>query len=217
MRSWITVLFKLLPHGIDPGFLITRVEVHRSLSGCRSVLDVGCGKNSLLHLSGFEKLCGLEGYPPDAEIARRKQTHNEITVGDVRKMDGLFKPGQFDACIALDVIEHLPKEEGLKMMRDMEAISARKTVFLTPSGFLPQGHTAADDLQVHLSGWEPDEMRRYGYRVVGLLGPKSFRGEYHALKRRPKFLWGLISMVCHFLYTRWKPEKAAAILCVKEK
>lgn len=216
MRSWIFVLFKLLPHGIEPGQLVTRLEVHRALSGCRSVLDVGCGKGSLLRLSGFEKLSGLEGYAPDAEIARRNQTHNEIFVGDVRQMDSLFKPGQFEGCIALDVIEHLPKEEGLKMIRDMEAISSRKTVFLTPSGFLPQGHTDADDLQVHLSGWEPEEMRRHGYRVIGLLGPKSLRGEYHALKYRPKFVWGLISIVCHFLYTRWKPEKAAAILCVKE-
>jgi len=87
----------------------------------------------------------------------------------------------------------------------------------TPTGFLPQRHTESDDLHVHLSGWEPEEMRRYGYRVVGVLGPKSLRGEWHHLKRRPKAFWGLISLLGHFTSTRRNPELAAAILCVKEK
>jgi hypothetical protein len=217
MRSALGLLFKLLPHGMEPGQLVTRLEVHRALSGCRSVLDVGCGRTSLIGLSGFERTVGLEGYLPDAEAARHNRTHDEIVVGDARDLEQVFGQGKFDACIALDVIEHLPKEEGLKMMRSMEAVSTRKTIFVTPSGFLPQGHTETGDLQAHLSGWEPDEMRRLGYRVIGLLGPKSFRGEYHSLKRRPKAFWGLVSLLGHFLYTRWKPEKAAAILCVKER
>lgn len=217
MRSAFSLLLKLLPHGAEPGQIVTRIEVHRALAGCRSVLDVGCGRTSLIRLSGFDRTVGLEGYEPDAEAARRNGTHDEIVVGDARALEQLFGPAKFDACIALDVIEHLSKEDGLKMMRSMEAVSARKTLFVTPSGFLPQGHTEAGDLQAHLSGWEPDEMRRLGYRVVGLLGPKSLRGEYHSLKRRPKFFWGIVSLLGHLLYTRWKPEKAAAILCVKEK
>ena len=83
------------------------------------------------------------------------------------------------------------------------------------SGFLSQGHTDKDDLQPHLSGWEPDEMRQKGYEVQGLLGPKSLRGEYHRLKRRPAVLWGVLSLLGHFLWTGRKPERAAAILCVK--
>lgn len=59
-------------------------------------------------------------------------------------------------------------------------------------------------------------MERCGYRVVGILGPRSLRGEYHMLKRRPKFFWGLVSILGHFLVTRRVPAKAAAILCIKE-
>ena len=115
----------------------------------------------------------------------------------------------------MDLIEHLPKAGGLKLMREMESIARKQVVIFTPSGFKPQGHTAADDLEVHLSGWEPAEMKALGYRVIGLLGPKWLRGDYHTLKYRPRFFWGLVSLAGHFLWTRWQPKSAAAILCIK--
>ena len=55
--------------------------------------------------------------------------------GDIRNLTDYFKRGQFDACIAIDVIEHLPKEEGLKLMEDMESIAKRKIIIFTPNGF----------------------------------------------------------------------------------
>jgi hypothetical protein len=102
------------------------------------------------------------------------------------------------------------------MMQDMERIAAKKVILFTPCGFLQQRHTANDDLQEHLSGWEPAEMAGYGYQVAGFLGPKKLRGEYHAIKGRPRFFWSMISLAGHFVWTRNHPEKAAAILCVKE-
>ena len=102
------------------------------------------------------------------------------------------------------------------MMQAMERIALKKVVLFTPSGFLPQRHTANDDLQEHLSGWDPSEMTGHGYEVTGLLGPKRLRGEYHVIKKRPRVFWGIISLVEHYIWTRNRPEKAAAILCVKE-
>jgi hypothetical protein len=50
-----------------------------------------------------------------------------------------------------------------------------------------------------------------------MLGLKSLRGEFHLLKGKPRFFWGIVSMLTHLFWTRWSPENAAAILCVKEK
>lgn len=207
-------LFKMR---LDPMQILTRLELRDMLSGCESVLDVGCGPGSTLRLFEFQHLAGIEGYPPSHEIAVRSKTHDRLVLGDIRNLDQFFHENEFDACVALDVIEHLPKAEGLKLMKDMERISRKKTVFFTPSGFLPQRHTESDDLQVHLSGWEPDEMRGFGYSVVGVLGPKSLRGEWHHLKRRPKFFWGAVSLLGQCISTRRHPERAAAILCAKVK
>jgi hypothetical protein len=109
----------------------------------------------------------------------------------------------------------LPKEDGLKLMRDMETIAKRKVVFFTPNGFLPQRQAHDSDLQAHFSGWEAEEMKRHGYDVIGMLGPKSLRGEYHLLTRRPKILWGMASILSQILWVQRHPEKAAAILCIK--
>jgi SAM-dependent methyltransferase len=215
MKSQINLTLSLLKFGTDPGQILVKLALRNSLLGCESVLDVGCGTAPTLRQLGVSRCVGLEGYRPAFEDAKRHNTQDEIIFGDVRDLAGQFKPGQFDACIAMDVIEHLPKADGLKLMRDMELIAKKKVVFFTPNGFLPQRQAADSDLQAHFSGWEAEEMKGYGYHVRGMLGPKSLRGEYHALKRRPAIYWGVVSSLEQMLWVHRRPDKAAAILCTK--
>jgi len=215
MKSGTGLALGLLKQKSDPAEIAVKLALRNALAGCDSVLDIGCGASPTMRQLGPSRLVGVEGYKPAVEQARQLKTHDEIIHGDVKALAQLFKPKQFDACVALDVIEHLVKEDGIQLMRDMERIAAKKVIFFTPCGFLPQRHASNDDLQEHLSGWEPAEMRDYGYDVIGLLGPKKLRGEYHAIKGRPRVFWGVVSLAGHFLWTRNHPEKAAAILCVK--
>ena len=217
MHSRIGLILILIKQGFDPAQILTRLALRKALNDCESVLDVGCGKSMNLRWVGVKHSTGIDGYAPDLEEARRLKTHDELILGDVQKLDNYFNSGQFDAVMALDVIEHLAKEDGLRLMQTMEKTSRRKVIFFTPSGFLPQYHLEKNDLQEHLSGWEAAEMKQHGYRVIGMLGPKILRGEFHSLKWRPKLFWGGVSMLGHFLWTRWFPEKAAAILCIKTK
>ena len=216
MKSKTRLAWELLKQGADPAQIIVKLALRRALLGCQSVLDVGCGTSPVLRQIGIPRLVGIEGYQPAIEQAKQLNTHDEIVQGDVRELARYFRPGQFDACVGLDVIEHVVKEDGLKMMKAMETVAAKKVILFTPCGFLPQRHAANDDLQEHLSGWEPGEMTGYGYRVTGFLGPKKLRGEYHVLKRRPRILWAIVSLSGHFLWTCNHPENAAAILCVKK-
>jgi SAM-dependent methyltransferase len=217
MHNQTSLIFLLVRQGLDPAQILTRLALRKALVGCESVLDVGCGKSADLRWLGVKHSVGIDGYAPDLEEARRQNTHDEFILGSVLELDNHFKAGQFDAVIAMDVIEHLTKENGWRLMQAMEKISCHKVIIFTPSGFLSQRHSAKDDLQEHLSGWEAAEMRQAGYQVFGMLGPKVLRGEFHALKWRPKLFWSCISLLGHFLWTRWVPEKAAALLCVKTK
>jgi len=97
----------------------------------------------------------------------------------------------------------------------MERLATRRVVISTPNGFLPQ-RSKDGDLQEHLSGWSAEDLRSYGYRVLGMYGPKSLRGEYHRIKYQPRAFWALVSVLGHCLQTRTHPEKAAALFCVKE-
>jgi hypothetical protein len=216
MKSAAALISSLLRQKSDPAEIVVKLAIRKALSGCQSVLDVGCGASPALRQLGVSRPVGIDGYKPSVDKARELNTHDEMVLGDVRELDRYFRPRQFDACVALDVIEHLVKEDGIKLMQAMERIAAKKVVFFTPSGFLPQKHAANDDLQEHLSGWEPSEMTGYGYRVTGLLGPKRLRGEYHVIKKSPRVFWGMISLFEHFVWTRSHPGKAAAILCVKD-
>jgi predicted TPR repeat methyltransferase len=216
MISRAQLILKLLKQKRDPAQILVRLAMRDALIGCQSALDVGCGASPALREMGVPQLTGIEGYEPCVEEARRLKTHDRIVQGNVTRLEDYFKPKQFDACIAIDLIEHLKKEEGLKLMAAMESLAKKRAIFFTPSGFLPQGHTEKDDLQAHHSGWEAAEMKGHGYRVIGLLGPKTLRGEYHLLKKKPAAFWALVSLVAHFTSTRLHPEKAAAILCVKE-
>lgn len=217
MRSRTQLIIHLLKQGLDPAQILTRLAFRKALEGSNKVLEVGCGKSPNMKWLGIQNSTGIDGYAPYLEEARRENLHAELVLGDARELERYFKPGQFDTVVALDLIEHLTKEDGLRMMRSMETIASRKVVFFTPSGFLPQHSYENNDLQEHLSGWEAEEMEKLGYKVIGLLGPKKLRGEMHVLKGRPRFLWAIISLLGHFVWTRWCPSKAATILCVKIK
>ncbi|HEV2210478.1 MAG TPA: class I SAM-dependent methyltransferase [Verrucomicrobiae bacterium] len=199
----------------NPSLLSLLGDIRSSLRGCQTVLDVGCGNSSPLKFVHGVQLVGMDGYAPALEEARKTGTHDEYVLGDVKKIGELLAGRKFDACIALDVIEHLEKADGWRMLESMERLATKRVVIFTPNGFMPQ-KSKDGDLQEHLSGWTADEMRSRGYRVLGMYGPKSMRGEYHRVKHQPRALWVLITLFLHYAYTRAHPEKSAAIFCVKD-
>ena len=215
MKSRTGLVVTLLKNKQAPSGILTSIVLRQALVDCESVLDVGCGAAPTMRELGISRSAGIDAYLPSIEKGRQLNTHDELILGDVRNLLQKFKPKSFDACVALDVIEHLSKSDGYKLMAEMEQIARKKVVFLTPSGFLPQGNAAQDDFQKHHSGWEPDEMRNRGYKVFGLLGPKAWRGEYHKLRGKPTVFWAAASLFSHAVWTRWQPEKSAAMLCVK--
>ncbi len=189
--------------------------MRRELAGCRSVLDLGCGALSPTSLLELGHAVAVDGYAPLIEEARRHGTHQEYHCADVRTIGSLFRPGQFDACVALDLIEHLTPDDGLALIRTMERLASRKVVIFTPNGYLHQA-SHDGDLQEHLSGWSAGQMRALGFRVYGMLGHRSLRGEEHRHRIRPKALSGFLSLLTHAVWTRRHPESAAALLCIKD-
>jgi SAM-dependent methyltransferase len=199
----------------NPSLLTLIGELRSTLAGCKTVLDVGCGNGSPLRYLSEMHLTGVDGYGPALDEARQRGTHDEYHLADVKKVADVFPNRRFDACVALDVIEHLEKDDGWRMLESMERLATRRVVIFTPNGFVPQ-KSKDGDLQEHLSGWTADEMRGRGYRVLGMYGPKWMRGDYHMVKYKPRPLWVLLSLSCHYLHTRTHPEKAAAIYCAKD-
>lgn len=197
------------------GFVSFVSEMRKALEGCETCLDIGCGVHSPARFVPFRQYVGLDGYAPAIEEARQKYPNREFILGSAQDLDKLFKPDQFDCVVALDLIEHLPKEDGYRFIECMSRIARKKVLLFTPNGFLPQ-QSHDGDLQEHLSGWDAAEMKAMGFKVVGMHGPKKLRGEYHSHKIKPAALGGIVCQLCHWAWTRNHPEKAAAIMCVKD-
>jgi hypothetical protein len=71
----------------------------------------------------------------------------------------------FDAVVLTDVIEHLEKDEGLLLIREVERVTSSIVGIFTPLGFMPQHFSSKQDtwgfeeadLQTHRSGWLPND------------------------------------------------------------
>ena len=119
-------------------------------------MDLGCGADS--PLGRFSVLLsyslGVERFEPYLVKSQAGKKHAEYLAADILTACRNFKDNSFDCVLALDVIEHFKKEEGLKILIEMERIAAKKVIIYTPNGFLKQKALDANDGQVHLSGWE---------------------------------------------------------------
>ncbi|MDO9529022.1 MAG: class I SAM-dependent methyltransferase [Syntrophales bacterium] len=183
---------------------------------CSSLLDLGCGSDSPISRfsSKIPYRVGVDIFDNSIWLSKKNNIHNEYIKIDILDVENEFKENSFDCVIAIDLIEHLSKEDGLKLLRIMEKISKKKVVISTPNGFVPQNEYDGNRYQVHLSGWSYEEMVKMGFRIIGIGGWKILRGERGEIVWRPKILWFLISRFTHF-YTRNHPEHAFSILCIK--
>lgn len=191
--------------------------LEKEVLGCDSLLDVGCGFESPIRgfSSKIKHTVGVDFYEYAIERSKKAGIHNDYVVADVLQLDSCFGEKSFDCVVASDLIEHLKKEDGYRLIRMMEKIARKKVIIFTPNGFLPQREFDGNELQVHISGWEIEEMKKMGFRVVGINGLKFFRGEYSAIKYKPKVFWGRISLLSQ-LWTTRNPKRAFAIMCIKE-
>lgn len=189
--------------------------LRRVLADCSSCLDVGCGASSPVRFVQLGYAVGLDAHPPTLEQARLHQTHDDYRGIPAQEIGRHFGEASFDCVVALDLIEHLAKDEGHALIAAMERIARKRIVLFTPNGYLPQ-HSHEGDLQEHRSGWTAGELRRLGFRVVGMHGHRLLRGEEHRLRLHPRALGGALAVASHHLYTRAHPEAAAALLCIKE-
>jgi SAM-dependent methyltransferase len=191
-------------------------QLASALDDCDSLLDVGCGANSPIQFlprrAGHS--VGVDLFEPWIAKSETAAIHDEYVAGDALDLDTIFQPGSFDGVLALDLIEHLTKEDGLRLLAMMERLARKKTVVFTPNGFLEQHETEDNALQVHKSGWTAKEMRSLGYHVVGINGWRPLRAEYAQPRWRPRLLWNRVSYLSQ-LVTTSRPDSAFAILCMK--
>jgi len=195
---------------------------HRILrKDVKTVLDLGCGtRNPIQHMTKFGKYrvlrlskVGVDAYLPYLLDAKRRGYMNLLVLADVRYLP--FRSKSFDVVMALDLIEHLEKDNGLKLLTLMEEVAKKQVIVFTPVGFLLQ-EPYDTILQLHRSGWYLKEFNSRGYKCRGINGLFFLRGE----RGGPRFsgILGTIVLLLSFItepFVHLIPSIAFQMICFK--
>lgn len=134
-----------------------------------SILDVACGLSFKSKFIDAQIRVGVDIHEPYFDHIESDVPYAVVKY-DVRKLREIFIPNSFDLVIALDIIEHIEKDEALDMIKQCEEIARKAVVLETPNGYIPQnmdiqGH-GGDEWQTHRCGWEVKELEDLGYQTV---------------------------------------------------
>lgn len=199
-------------------FIEKEIRLIRNLAkDCETILELGAGQNSYYHVPGRKyKITGFDIYEPSLIKAKENGKIDDYIVGNVLDIGQIFNEDSYDLVCAFDLIEHLKKNNGYELIKNMEIIARKRIVIFTPNGFLPQPPSEDNPFQEHLSGWNYNEMVSLGFTVIGFNGHKIFRGMYAKPKIRPYFLGIFLANISGWFLRKINKEKYAfAILCYK--
>lgn len=141
-------------------------------TGIESIIDLGCG--DLWHtanLPGVTRHIGVDIWLGQLKLAEEKRP---VIGWEPICMDALaYAQGcqehYVDAVLAIDIIEHLPKDEGLELLDQIEWVAKKLVVCWAPLGMLERGPYNPDltenPYQVHLWGPEPEIFIERGWSV----------------------------------------------------
>lgn len=182
--------------------------LQNELKGCETVLDLGCGPSSpLKNCRNIKYSIGVEAFKEYLLTSKKQKIHNKYILSKIEELK--FPDNSFDAVIMIEVLEHLPKAQGSRILKQAEKWSRKKVIVSSPNGFIKQQALDNNPLQKHLSGWNLFTMKRLGFRVRGLAGLKSLRQEVSAdtmgddfttsIRLKPRFFWFLIATMSQLI------------------
>jgi ubiquinone/menaquinone biosynthesis C-methylase UbiE len=133
----------------------------------QSYLDIGCGKGK------WGYLIKTSHKPPsyiiggDIDLNNLRYTKEHKIYDDVVLLDGShlpFRNNSFDIVLAIEVIEHVEKMDGERLLDEVERLSTKKVIVSTP--LLGARYWYSE--RHHISKWTVSDLRKRGYKVRGV-------------------------------------------------
>ena len=155
-------------------------QVRRYLDPVWSVVDVGPGIRPQTLIDCITLLC----IEPHGEYVEWLQEHGHSVIQG-RAVDVLPKlVDGVDTITAIDVIEHMEREEGEEFVRLALKVAREQVIIFTPLGFYPQPPVDAWGMnggqwQEHKSGWVPADFP--GWRIVKFPTFHDTQGAFFAI------------------------------------
>lgn len=159
--------------------LVYRVPTPRSIYGlfknelkdCNSVLDIGCGEESLLFQLGMNrvKVTGLDIWLPYAIKNNSDKRYVKYIAENV--FDAEFEPRSYDMVLMTDFLEHLDKEKVYerKLIDKICFWAKKKVVMMLPVGYIENDPYDGNPFLIHKSAWSVKEVAALGFNVTELI------------------------------------------------
>jgi hypothetical protein len=137
------------------------------------VLDLGCGNRAIDNQFQYGKVISLDVFPK----------FNPDILYDLNNTPLPFCDNHFDIVLLLDVIEHLPKENGIKLLAEAKRICKGKLFIFTPLWWLkndeetnnPKSEYYKNEHNLHQCLWKEEELIEFT-RILNPLVDKYFFG-----------------------------------------
>ena len=154
----------------------------------RSVLDVGAGmgqygflmRNNLEGVNLFRVegdrgwlrpksewqilIDGIEGYAGYLTPVH-DWAYNHVMVGDALTLLGAIESGRYELAIAIDILEHFDREQGLRLLAELRRVASRAALVSTPKVFQAQ-QVPANPYENHRSQWTRADLALSGFAEV---------------------------------------------------
>jgi predicted TPR repeat methyltransferase len=189
-----------------------------------SYVDLGCGPDSPSQYINKRLIgTGVDASKACIDESRGKNIFSHYVVADV-KNTGL-KGKSFDSSISLDVLNLLKKDDGHKMIKEMERITRKRIIILVPNGKIDepsemkklsmQKYRTTYKYLKWRSSWTTEEMKGLGFNVIGINGIKGLRKNNGRPVIWPSQLGVIVSDITQF-YAEKRPELAFHLLCWRD-
>ena len=164
------------------------------------ILDLGCGYGHWGHLarthyaalqSARVTITGVDLFEGNVTLCRGMGVYDEVVHEDVLAFLARQADGAFDSIIAAELIEHFSREDGAKLLDQLDRVAAKVVVVSTPNyaAYRGGGETMVgfNEWEHHLSQWAPVDFRARGYKVMGVSHKlhKRVPGAYRVLTKFP--------------------------------
>lgn len=191
-------------------------ELKKILPNKFSILDVGCGSNSILKLfkKHITKSFGIDIHQKSIEISQKNKIHTNYICDNVINLKKYFKNKSIDVVYSIDVIEHLKKTPSILLIHNMESIAKKIIIIRTTNGFINQDNLNNNIHQKHLSGFYPSYFSKRGYKLIGIDGPYFLRVNKSKKIRPANLFLSIFANILNPIY-RYLPQYSFNFLAYK--
>lgn len=136
----------------------------------KSVFDIGVGYGNIGNYTKKIlpncKIYGVEIFAPYLNYKNGIpfSVYDSIILGDIIDLsDKLWK---VDLISAFDVIEHLERQDGIKVIKQLQRVAKKGVIVTVPIIDYPQGEVFGNIHETHLTQWKVKEMEKIGGKIL---------------------------------------------------